>query len=342
MKNDRIGLMKSQNYPWIDRVKYLVSFLVLIIHFRPLSDYNPIVDFSSAQIIARIAVPFFFISAGYFIGVNGLEKNVVIKSIKKNFKLYVVWTIIYLPISIIIFMPQYPNILLNLTVLGVYFHLWFIPALIFSLITLYYLSKLLKPFTITLIAFLFFVLGVFGDSYHGVLQSGWFLDGMNQYLEIFTTTRNGLFFGLLFVSLGYYIQKSDITSKINITSAWIGFIISYLLMFVEMGLLMTYTIPFEYNMYFSIIPTTFFLFTICLKYPSNDKSIDIRNKATIIYFSHFIVYFIVYGIITLLKLDFLLYSSLSRYFIAVISSVLFANFVIKQKKRNKKWASYLV
>ena len=48
-----------------------------------------------------------------------LEKNVVIKSIKKNFKLYVVWTIIYLPISIIIFMPQYPNILLNLSPLSI-------------------------------------------------------------------------------------------------------------------------------------------------------------------------------------------------------------------------------
>jgi len=342
VKNVRIGLMNSQNYPWIDRVKYLVSFLVLIIHFRPFSDFNQIIDFSSAQIVSRIAVPFFFISAGYFIGVNGLEKNVVIKSIKKNFKLYIVWTILYLPISIIVFMPQYPNILLNFTVLGVYFHLWFIPALIFSLIVLYFLSKFLKPLTITIIAFLFYIIGVFGDAYHGVLQSGWFLDGMNQYLKIFTTTRNGLFFGLLFVSLGYLIQKSEIYTRINVTISWFGFIISYLLMFVEMGLLMTYTIPFEYNMYFSIIPTTFFLFNLCLKYPSSEKSIDLRNKATLIYFSHFIVYFIVYGLITLLKLDFLLYSSLSRYFIAVIASILFANFVIKQKKKNKKWANYLV
>lgn len=334
--------MISQNYPWIDRVKYLVSFLVLVIHFRPFSDYNPIVDFSSAQIVSRIAVPFFFISAGYFIGVNGLEKDVVFKSIKKNLKLYTFWTIIYLPVSIIVFMRQYPNILLNLTVLGVYFHLWFIPALIFSLIVLYFLNKFLKPLTITFIAFIFFVIGVFGDAYHGVLSSGWFQDGMNQYLDIFTTTRNGLFFGLLFVALGYLIQKSQIFTKINLKFSWIGFIISYGCMFIEMGLLMTYTVPFEYNMYFSIIPTTFFLFIICLKYPSNDKSVDLRNKATLIYFSHFIVYFIMYAIITLLKLDFLLYSSLSRYFIAVISSILFANFVIKQKKKNKKWTNFLV
>jgi len=334
--------MNSQNYPWIDRVKYLVSFLVLVIHFRPFSDYNSILDFTSIHIVARIAVPFFFISAGYFIGINGLKKSAVLKSIKKNFKLYVVWTIIYLPIFILIFMPQYPNILIDLTVLGVYYHLWFIPALIFSLIALYYLSKFLKPITITFIAFILFVVGVFGDSYHGVLQSGWFIENMNRYLSIFSTTRNGLFFGLLFVSLGYLIQTSEIHTRISIRNAWIGFIIGYILMFVEMGLLMTFSDPFEYNMYFSIIPTTFFLFCICLKYPSDELSIDLRNKATLIYFSHFIVYFIVYGIITALKLDFLLQSSLSRYFIAVISSILFANFVIKQKKKNKKWTNYLV
>jgi serine/alanine racemase len=334
--------MNSQNYPWIDRVKYLVSFLVLVIHFRPFSDYHRNIDFASIHIVARIAVPFFFISSGYFIGVNGLEKSKVLKSIKKNLKLYLVWTILYLPIFILIFMPQYPNLLIDFTVLGVYYHLWFMPALIFSLIILYYLNKFLKPTSITFIAFLFFVIGVFGDSYYGVLPNGWFLDIMNNYLDIFSTTRNGLFFGLLFVSIGYLIRKSEIHTRISVRNTWIGFIIGYLLMFVEMGLLMKYTVPFEYNMYFSIIPTTFFLFCLCLNYPSDEKSIDLRNKATLIYFSHFIVYFIVYGLITILKLDFLLQSSLIRYFIAVISSVLFANFVIKQKKKNKKWANYLV
>ena len=83
MFNDRINHMNKLHYPWIDHVKYIVSFLVLIIHFRPLSDYNSVIDFSSAHILARIAVPFFFISSGYFIGVNGLSKENVIKSVKR-------------------------------------------------------------------------------------------------------------------------------------------------------------------------------------------------------------------------------------------------------------------
>jgi len=334
--------MNIQNYPWIDRIKYFVSFLVLVIHFRPLSDYNSIIDFSSAQIVARIAVPFFFISSGYFLGVNGLSKQTIIKSLKKNLRLYLIWTLVYLPISFIFYMPIYNNILINLTVIGFYYHLWFIPALIFSIIAIYLLSHYLKPLSITLIAFIFFFIGVFGDAYHGVLPSGFMLDTMNQYLDIFTTTRNGLFFGFFFVSLGYLIQKIQTQNKISVKLSWIGFIVSYALMFVEMGLLMTYSTPFEYNMYFSIIPTTFFLFNLCLKYPSEINTSDLRLKASLIYFSHFLVYYFMYGLLSILKLDFFLSSSIIRYSIAVYASILFSNFLLKQKKKNKTWANNLI
>jgi serine/alanine racemase len=334
--------MNTQNYPWIDRIKYFVSFLVLVIHFRPLSDYNSVIDFSSAQIVARIAVPFFFISSGYFLGTNGLSKSTLIKSLKKNLKLYLIWTLIYLPISFIFYMPVYNNILLNLTVIGFYYHLWFIPALIFSIIVIYLLSHYLKPLSITLIAFVFFFIGVFGDAYHGVLPTGFILDSMNQYLDIFTTTRNGLFFGFFFVSLGYLIQKTQTQKKISVRLSWIGFILSYALMFVEMGLLMTYSTPFEYNMYFSIIPTTFFLFNLCLKFPSDINTSDLRSKASLIYFSHFLVYYFMYGLLTILKLDFFLSSSIIRYSIAVFVSILFSNFLLKQKKKNKTWAKNLI
>lgn len=334
--------MNNNHYPWIDRIKYLVSFLVLVIHFRPLSDYNPIIDFSSAQIVSRIAVPFFFISSGYFLGVNGLSKENVIKSIKKNFKLYLVWTVLYLPISVLFFMPEFGNILVNFTVLGFYYHLWFIPALLFSLVAMYFLNKYLKPLTITIISFIFFCVGVFGDAYYGLLPKGILLDLMNQFLQIFRTTRNGLFFGFLFVALGYLIQKTQIQDRIRVKYAWIGFILSYSLMFVEMGLLMTYTEPFEYNMYFSMIPTTFFLLVLCLHYPSETSGQDYRIKSGVIYFSHFLVYYFMYGLFSLLNLNFILSSSIGRYSIAVIGSILFSNYVLSQKKKNRKWASYLI
>jgi len=54
-------------YPLIDVFKLIASFLVLIIHFRPFGQMNGNLDFASAQIISRVAVPFFLITAGYFI-----------------------------------------------------------------------------------------------------------------------------------------------------------------------------------------------------------------------------------------------------------------------------------
>lgn len=334
--------MNSKHYPWIDRIKYYVSFLVLVIHFRPLSDFNSIIDFSSAQIVSRIAVPFFFISSGYFIGVNGLNKVHIIKIVKKNLKLYLVWSVIYLPISFMFYMPIYPNFIVNMTVLGVYYHLWFIPALIFSLISLFILSKYLKPLSVTFIAFLFFSVGVLGDAYYGVLPKGILLDMMNHYLEVFYTTRNGLFFGFLFVSLGYLIQKTQIQSRIRVQTSLFLFIISFILMFIEMGLLMTYSNPYEFNMYFSIIPATTFLFILCLYHPSTKGSTDYRIKSAIIYFSHFVVYYFMFGLFSLLGFDFILNYSIGRYGIAVIGSILFSNFILNQKKKNKKWVSYLI
>lgn len=334
--------MNINHYPWIDRIKYYVSFLVLVIHFRPLSDFNSIIDFSSAQIVSRIAVPFFFISSGYFIGVNGLNKENIIKALKKNLRIYLVWSVIYLPISFMFYMPIYTNFLVNITVLGVYYHLWFIPALIFSLLSLYLFSKYLKPLSITFIAFLFFCVGVFGDAYYGVLPKGILLDIMNQYLEVFYTTRNGLFFGFLFVSLGYLIQKTQIQARIRVRTSLFLFIISFILMFVEMGLLMTYSNPYEFNMYFSIIPTSTFLFIFCLYYPSRIESNDYRIKSAIIYFSHFVVYYFMFGLFSLLGLGFILNYSIGRYGIAVIGSILFSNFILDQKKKNKKWVSYLI
>ena len=48
------------------------------------------------------------------------------------------------------------------------------------------------------------------------------------------------------------------------------------------------------------------------------------------------------GLFSILNLNFVLNSSIGRYSIAVIGSILFSNYVLSQKKKNKKWASYLI
>lgn len=54
-----------RNYYGFDITKFIASIFVISIHTHPLSNYNKYYDFIITQIFARIAVPFFFSTAGF-------------------------------------------------------------------------------------------------------------------------------------------------------------------------------------------------------------------------------------------------------------------------------------
>ena len=66
-------LVDKKQYPIIDLLKYICALLVVTIHIAPLSSYfdtYPItkyMNFGIQQYIARIAVPFYFAAAGFFL-----------------------------------------------------------------------------------------------------------------------------------------------------------------------------------------------------------------------------------------------------------------------------------
>ena len=72
--------MRKQ-YNSIDLMKFFCSLMVIVIHTYPFYETFPTIGFTSSNIIGRIVIPFFFISAGYF-----LDKGKVIqmKNILKN------------------------------------------------------------------------------------------------------------------------------------------------------------------------------------------------------------------------------------------------------------------
>ena len=60
-------------YPAIDRFKLLAAFLVIAIHTSPLTFISPEADYILARVLARVAVPFFFMVTGYFVLPKALE-----------------------------------------------------------------------------------------------------------------------------------------------------------------------------------------------------------------------------------------------------------------------------
>ena len=114
-RGERLKMVKSSdncqvrvNYPDIDIMKLLMAFLVVEIHARPL------MNFALAQKILDgidvIAVPFFFLASGFlcfqglgagdFRDVSSAAFIRVRKTIFNLIRLYVTWTLLFLPLTI--------------------------------------------------------------------------------------------------------------------------------------------------------------------------------------------------------------------------------------------------
>ncbi|SKA88563.1 serine/alanine racemase [Caloramator quimbayensis] len=91
-----VSIRKKENYYAFDVMKFVASILVISIHTKPLADYNKYYDFIITQIIARIAVPFYFSAAGYLFFSKlkyplQVNKNYNLKRLKKY-----IYNIIYI------------------------------------------------------------------------------------------------------------------------------------------------------------------------------------------------------------------------------------------------------
>lgn len=216
--------MKERNIT-LDYFKILLSILVVVIHL-PLLDINTSTPdlfgggflYSIGIFISfgltKIAVPSFFIINGYFLDFADQKK--VIRYILKMIKIYIVWTLFYLP-----FMIEKASISLYpvLLVMGFY-HLWYLPALIGAVICIFLLKKYLNNNVLLLIIAVL----LFGVGYY-IQQTNPHSD-----LRIFIY-RNFLFMGIPFVLLGNLIKNFDFSHYKRLITPLV--IISLLALFFE-------------------------------------------------------------------------------------------------------------
>ncbi|SBV93417.1 acyltransferase [uncultured Dysgonomonas sp.] len=181
----------------LDYFKVFLSILVITIHMQPLFDYGELRGWIITHGIARIAVPIFFITSGYYIAAK-LDN---VKSLKKYLKhlviIHIVWNLIYLP-AIIDVIYNIKSVIL-IVVFG-FFHLWYTPALIVGTITLFLSKKYIKDYRYILgLAFILFMIG--------------FYCGLD-YLKIYYY-RNGIIMAFPLMALGYCIKSRDWVKKIK-------------------------------------------------------------------------------------------------------------------------------
>lgn len=344
-KEARVFMERKQYYA-IDIAKFISAFFVICIHTGPLLDISVDANFVLVQVISRIAVPLFFIASGFLMFEkidlqrewNDYDNISVIKHyIGRIFKLYMLWTILYLPFSYMILragdgitLEAIIRYIRDFFFTGSFYHLWFLPALMLSVFVSYVLLSKFKMSMALLIAFVLYVLGMFGNVYPKLLEQIPVIDLLwKMYVTIFATTRNGLFFGTMFITLGAYFSKQR--SYLKRPFVFVGFLISLVLLFVECYAIKSAGYMSDIaSMYILLIPCVSFLFSWILRIQLKKKKIykTLRQMSLLIYVSH--IMFVSILLWTLPSLN-----SLIVYVIVVFSSLLCSYVVLWLSRRIK-------
>ncbi|MDE6607367.1 MAG: acyltransferase, partial [Lachnospiraceae bacterium] len=91
----------GNSYVGIDYFRVIAAFLVIAIHTSPLADVNELADFMLTRILARIAVPFFFMTSGFFL-ITRYHYNAdrLKEFIRKTAVIYGISILLYLPVNL--------------------------------------------------------------------------------------------------------------------------------------------------------------------------------------------------------------------------------------------------
>lgn len=277
---------KQYYYPGLDVLKILLAIIVVLRHCgQSFFIHGSIYKIVVTNIISPVAVPTFFIISSFLFFNKHVEGNNLKKYLLRLLLLYGVWTLVYLPL-IIIDLPKTFNggiqFLQRVVFDGSYFHLWYLPSLMFAILLTYILSKWMCNKALLTLSLLLFVLGTFVETYNFISP----LLNWELYKTIFITTRNGLFFGFVFVVLGKIISEKVLFQKVRYD---VLIIISVCLVAAEGVFLSVLKEKNLINMNFSSLFLSIFLVLIFkeLNVKANKTTLrTIRNMSTIIFCLH--------------------------------------------------------
>ena len=190
----------SRQGPALDRFRLLAAVLVVCNHTGPLDSLSPTADFFLTRVLARLAVPFFFIVSGYFLA-KGQWKHTG-RFLRKTLLLYLAAVALYLPLNW--YNGGYSPLewVKKLLADGTLYHLWYFPAVLLGVVVARNLARL--PHSAALgVAAVLYLIGVGGDSWYGLVSQAPALEELyGGIFQVFDYTRNGLFFAPLFLLLG--------------------------------------------------------------------------------------------------------------------------------------------
>ena len=317
----------KKTVPTLDLFRLAAVLLVVMNHTSPLADVSATADFWLTRVLARVAVPFFLMTTGYFLSRDhwaGAGRQV-----KKLCLLYGACVLLYLPVNLYAGSFTGPaDALRKLLVDGTFYHLWYFPATILGVVIARWLSRLGLRVALPAAALLYLV-GLGGDSYYGLVSQIPPLRA--SYDGVFTLcgyTRNGLFFAPLFLLLGAAGMRWS--RKLSLT----GFVLSLTAMSAEGLWLHRLNVQRHDSMYLLLPLCMVCLFSLLLG-GNGGACRKVRTFSTAMYVIHPLCIVLVRGAAKVLGLEEMLIGNSLLHFVAVLalSALLSAPWLLRVRKK---------
>lgn len=290
-------------YKGIDFFRIIAAVLVITIHTSPLELCCPTGDYILTRVIARTAVPFFFMTSGFFLLSDGCADTERLKKfLKKTLLVYLVSILLYLPANIYNGYFSADNLFLNILkdifFDGTFYHLWYLPASALGGAVVFFAVRKAGYGKSLVIFLLLYIIGLLGDSYYGVILGIAPVKAVYDCIfAVFDYTRNGIFFAPLFMLLGGVVGKKEKKTENGgfsesgsshggrLGTDLVCAAVSFGLMLAEALILRNFNLQRHDSMYVFLVPLMWFLFNILVRFKGKRKKY-ISGLALIVYIIH--------------------------------------------------------
>lgn len=191
----------------LDLFKIVLSIIIIAVHIQPLFETRNLLEWQIGAGLARLPVPCFFIINAYFLASKIRDWTAVKKYLSHLLVIYLVWSAFYF--YFYYEASSLKTIFFNI-VMG-YHHLWYLPALLWGVLILYFARKYIKnDWQLFVLAVLLYLVGHV-DEVSQVIPNLLLAQGAEQTVipEIYTY-RNGLFMTFPFLAIGYFMKKFNL------------------------------------------------------------------------------------------------------------------------------------
>ncbi len=164
---------------------------------------------------------------------------------------------------------------------GTFYHLWYVPALIFSILVVFFYTKHFRLRSLFVWSLLLYIIGSV-ETYNAFLNAP-LQAVVSSYMGLFFTTRNGLFYALIFVVIGFIAAEDHWLTRLKHNGRW--FLLCFGLLCVE-AIHMYQTDSYDFNFLFMLVPLAFFMFQWAKGVQWSFDSRRLRALSSLYYFSH--------------------------------------------------------